>query len=1249
MNTIVKQNLKNGCQILRIIILTMVLAAISASKAYILLAAPSTYSQKVQVDMVEAPFIEWDKTFGGKERDGLSEIIVTSDGGYLLAGSSASNISEDKSENSKGGNDFWIVKIDADGNKVWDRSYGGENSEYFYSILVTSDGGFLLFGDSSSDASGDKSENNIDGYDYWVIKIDADGNKVWDKTFNSKEYDSPSVLIYSSDGGYLLGGSSESLISASDYWVIKIDADGNKIWEKTFGGWSTDHLSSITQSSDGSYFLAGSSESSDTDDKSEVGNGEYDYWVIKIDANGNKVWDKSYGGEGSEYLHNMTATSDGNYLLFGDSNSDASGDKSEINIGGRDFWIIKIDADGNKIWDKSYGGEGTEYSNNMVALSDGGYLLTGSSESLVSSFDYFTVKIDANGNKVWGKSYGGESREHLYSALITSDGGYMLSGLSESNAAGEKSEDNNGENDFWAIKIDADGNKVWDKTMGGNGIDYFSSLVIAPNGGYLLGGTSDSDASGSKSEDSKGGNDIWIVKLVESPTSVITGFTLMNAAKDLEIRELVDGDIISITEIASGMLSIQANILSENVESVEFSLQGPISHHQNENSPPYALFGDNQGDFKGLEWRPGQYTLTATPYLDAKKGTPLTISFEVVQEDITPVPFIEWDKTLGAGGKEDLHQVILTDDDGYLLAGTSNSEASGDKSEPGKGEYDFWVIKVNENGEKVWDKTFGGETEGYDYLRSAITTPDGGYLLSGFIDVDKSYNIFEDTNQDYWIIKMDADGNKIWDKTFDYGDSDDALKIIASADGGYLVAGITTSYNYSESDFLLIKIDENGNKIWDKLFSCNGYNLLESAILTSDGGYLLGGSSEANASGDKSEDSKGGFDYWAIKIDADGNKIWDRTFGGISEESLNSVSNAQDGGYLLGGTSYGEASGDRSEDTKGGSTDYWIIKVDTDGNKIWDKVIGGSSYDVLEKIILTHDGGYLLAGSSKSDISGDKSENSKGEHDYWIVKIDADGRKIWDKTVGGHENEFLYSAILTPDGDMLLGGNSNSDASGDKSENSKGEDDYWIVKISNPDIPVIIGFTLINAAKNLKIRDLKDGDVIPTTEVASGLFSIRANASSGNVERLEFSLQGPITHFQEETSAPYALFGDNEGNFKGITWIPGQYTLTATPYGNGTSGTPHTVTFTFIDSNEEAAMRIKVFPVPSSGVINIQHEKATNPATLMLLDFSGGILLQQPMSQQPVEQLNLSGFRKGIYYLKVVSPESVQVIRLMLE
>lgn len=324
---------------------------------------PDYWVLKLNADGIK----EWDRRFGGKTGDFLYAVIQTKDSGYLLGGSSYSGISGDKTEPWWGGEDYWIVKINPSGVKEWDKRYGGTGKDLMYAgAIQTRDGGYLIGGWSDSGIGGDKTEPNRAGgfyWDYWIVKTDAQGNKQWDRTFGGLQDDMMSAIIETPDGGYLLGGSAKSdssgdktehnwdttfyLNSTSDYWIVKIDSQGNKQWDKRYGGTNSDRLAKIVPATGGGYILAGTSYSGSGGNKTSNKGG---HWLVRIDEQGNKLWDIAYQpGE----MTNFIKTIDGGYLSSGYTNAADVGDKTEVNLGNIQTWMIKLDSFGTKQWDKT--------------------------------------------------------------------------------------------------------------------------------------------------------------------------------------------------------------------------------------------------------------------------------------------------------------------------------------------------------------------------------------------------------------------------------------------------------------------------------------------------------------------------------------------------------------------------------------------------------------------------------------------------------------------------------------------------------------------------------------------------------------------------------------------------------------------------------------------------------------------------------------------------------------------------------
>jgi hypothetical protein len=308
---------------------------------------------------------------------------------------------------------------------------------------------------------------------------------------------------------------------------------------------------------------------------------------------------------------------------------------------------------------------------------------------------------------------------------------------------------------------------------------------------------------------------------------------------------------------------------------------------------------------------------------------------------------------------------------------------------------------------------------------------------------------------DYWVVKINSSGTKLWDKRFGGSGNENLQNLLQTSDGGFILAGSSASGTGGDRteasrggfDYWAVKINSSGTKVWDKRFGGSSDDNLTTIITTSDGNFLLGGNSVSGAGGDKTEASRGANDYWVVKINGSGTRLWDRRFGGSSNEFIGNVVRASDGGFLISGYSFSGISGDKTQSSRGGS-DYWIVKTNSSGSKLWDRRFGGTANDTASALITTSDGGFVLGGWTSSGIGGDKTEASRGGLDYWIVKVNSSGSKLWDKRLGGTSTDVMgiRTLIQNPDNTYLIGGSSLSGVGGDKTEASRGGYDYWVLK-----------------------------------------------------------------------------------------------------------------------------------------------------------------------------------------------------------
>jgi len=410
--------------------------------------------------------IEWQKTFGGSGNDIARGIIETSDGGYAVIGYTNS-IDGDITDKTLAENDFWVLKLDSNGTVEWQKTYGGSGDDKGRAIIQTSDGGFAITGPSKS-ADGDGSKNEGQ-HDHWVVKLDAQGTIQWEKSHGFAGHDHSRSILQTNDGGYFIGGfldvdASEGLGNETintkhgvgEFWAQKLDANGNLEWRRYFGGVNNDRIFKVLQTNDNNFLLIGSSESDDFDINNS--NGSYDVWVVKINSKGEMLWEKSFGGSGVDNGHAAVKTNDGNYLIVGAAISN-DGNISNSK-GNSDAWVIKIDDSGNLLWEKSFGGSG----------------------------------FDA----AWAIDAG--------SGVFTS---YVIAGNSKSNDGNTSI--NNGENDFWIFKIDGSGKLLFEKSLGGSGLDFAYGVIETSDQKIVVVG--ETESSDMDVTSNKGGKDIWIAKI----------------------------------------------------------------------------------------------------------------------------------------------------------------------------------------------------------------------------------------------------------------------------------------------------------------------------------------------------------------------------------------------------------------------------------------------------------------------------------------------------------------------------------------------------------------------------------------------------------------------------------------------------------------------------------------------------------------------------------------------------------------
>jgi hypothetical protein len=363
---------------------------------------------------------EWDVTFGGTHSDTGKCVKQTNNGGYIIVGETRVS--------SEGNADVWLIKTDENGVKIWDKTFGGAEWDKGQSVDITSDGGYIIAGNTISYASSDPE-------DVWLIKTDSNGNEIWNRTFGGDKTDNAYSVEQTNDDGYIIIGQTWSFTEAGEMansWLIKTDSNGNEIWNHTYGGSDPGGAFSGQQTTDGGYIFSGSINPTG-------GERWIDVYLVKTDENGSEMWSKSYSVTENEVGWGVQQTNDGGYIITG-----FTGDSSSIY---GELLLIKTNANGNKQWQKTFGGDEGETGHSVQQTMDGGYIITGQTYSYSSGSydsDLWLVRTDSSGNLKWHESFGGENNEIGHYVEQTNDGNYIV--------VGETFSYGNGINDIWLIK-----------------------------------------------------------------------------------------------------------------------------------------------------------------------------------------------------------------------------------------------------------------------------------------------------------------------------------------------------------------------------------------------------------------------------------------------------------------------------------------------------------------------------------------------------------------------------------------------------------------------------------------------------------------------------------------------------------------------------------------------------------------------------------------------------------------------------
>lgn len=849
----------------------------------------------------------------------------------------------------------------------WAKSYAGSSTDKANDISVTTDGGFIVAGDTLSFGSG--------GNDVWLLKLDTEGQVVWQKTYGGAQHDYANAVAQTSDGGYIVAGYTYSAGAGGSDWVIlKLDADGNFEWQKTYGGAYYDSANSVKQTSDGGYIIAGSVYAAEYKD---------DIALLKLDSSGNIQWSKRYGdgGVGRESGYAVKETTDGGYIISGDAWNKAL--------------MMKVDSVGTIEWRKEF----SAYKFFSVEqTSDGGYVAVGGNPG--SNSYGFMVKLYSDGTVAWQKEYGigSSSGENFYSVEEITGGGFIVSGFSDESDIDWKH--------LWVLKLDSIGDIIWQKVYYVDSHYDMSAkgAVEIPGEGYAITGFLIDDKEICVLKLDPNGNTGSACGVIHSTTvtptyssytttSTLGGYTFLGSLLDSTLSITLPSYTLASQCSAYDNIApaISSTIPAESSSNVNINTVIAIKFSEpvdpsTVNSSNITLY-DEGGSIPGtVTYDAEQMTAYFTPnsplvysnyyYVSlfpdiADLAGNLTSAYNFsFNTGAAPAP-TGWARVFGGANDESLDCVQQTSDGGYIIAGRESSST---------GSYRPWIVKFYDSGTAMWGNSYGTES---GRIRCIEETSDGGFIAGGEMSSTSGAG-----NLDFFVMKISYFGGVTWSNLYGNTGVDVLSDIHQTTDGGYIVAGHTLDQGAGGSDIWVIKLDSAGAIQWQKTFG-GTYVDFSAYVIETAGGYIVGAetSSYGSAVGITP-------DALILKLDSAGGILSQNTYGLFGWNRVNSIKKTSDGGYVAAGY-YGGPS---------------IIKFNSSDAIEWQKRYENGGYEEITSIVQTSDGGYAVTGRA-------------GFADIFIMKLYSNGTIDWQKTYGGAKIENGYFITQTSDGGYAVAGN----------------------------------------------------------------------------------------------------------------------------------------------------------------------------------------------------------------------------------
>ena len=753
------------------------------------------------------------------------------------------------------------AKLVANSPPTWDRTYGGMNFDKATSVKPVPGGGFVI--------SGFRPSRDSKKPRAWVMRLDERGDVVWEGLYG--ESTSAASVIPLSRGGFVAVGASR-LDGGEGFkaWILRLDDGGKKMWERTSGEHQNDLAISVAPVPGGGFYVAGYSYA----DSHLV----RDTWVMRLDQMGRKLWRRTFSGKSMGSGNGMAALPGGGLVMAGAMGKGEGENKKA--------WVLRLDDKGNLLWQRTFAEHVDDFAEAIAPAPDGGFVVAG---KMVSEDRYdrphgWVYRLDGQGLKIWQYLLSGNSIIYPTAILTTRDHGFVVVGDIN------KGEFSRGDpHDAYLLKLNPQGRKLWERILGGDRTDVLNSIASAPGGGFVLAGYTESKGAGEA--------DAWLLRL----------------------------------------------------------------------------------DDKGRD---------------------------------------TWNRTFGGAGIDGFLSLAMLSDGSIAMGGVNRSR--------GSGLADAWVIRLDPDGEETWERLIGGNGRDMVLAIAAEKKPlrgngeengeGNGLVLAGLTQPGE-----ERQDDDLLVGRLDGKGNLLWKRALGGSQNDAATSIVALPDGGILLAGFTRSKGRGRADAWILRLNGLGKVLWERTFGSSGFDIPWSVAQVADGGFIFAGETTAGetTAGGKAVPGRQGKDAWVMRLDAQGDPLWEKTFGGEKYDILTAIATVPGGGFILAGN---------TESKGAGRNDGWIVRLDAQGEMLWERTYGKKNRDAFWSITVVPDAGSVHGGGFA--VAGQIGSTRAGYSDAWVLRLDQQGRVLWEKTFGGKKGDSARAILPGPRGGFIVAGSTESRGAG---------------------------------------------------------------------------------------------------------------------------------------------------------------------------------------------------------------------------